>query len=86
MRDRAAFHASCVQSLRTGIIAVLEVDDDDLGQVDEVEPLVEYCRDRFATYKIPKYIRFCGNLPLTANGKVLRRRMRELTLRALSDD
>jgi len=28
---------------------VPRLDDDDLGQVDEVEPLVEYCRDRFAT-------------------------------------
>jgi len=72
---------------------VFGLDNDDLGQVvaaqgqlDEVEPLVEYCRDRLAAYKIPKCIRFCGNLPLTANGKVLRRRMRELTLRALSDD
>jgi acyl-CoA synthetase (AMP-forming)/AMP-acid ligase II len=81
-----------------GDVAVFGVPDADFGEVvaawvvpaegaqGAAEPLAAYCKSRLATYKVPKHIRFNDHLPLTANGKVLRRQMRAETARELSHD
>ncbi|MGC5248386.1 AMP-binding protein [Gordonia sp. DT219] len=38
--------------------------------------LIEYCRERLAAYKYPREIELVGELPHTATGKLLRRRLR----------
>lgn len=65
-------------------VAVIGVDDDTLGQVikafvviDEgagltIERIKAHCRERLASYKIPKFIETVATLPKTASGKVRR--------------
>lgn len=40
----------------------------------------EFCRDRIAHYKVPHYIRFVDEMPLTATGKAQKYRMREFMI------
>lgn len=42
--------------------------------------LIEFCRDRLASYKSPRSIRFVSELPKTASGKILRREVRSRSL------
>ena len=65
-------------------VAVIGVDDEILGQTikafvvaSEQPPRAEdrikaYCRQRLASYKIPRHIAFVDSLPRTASGKVRR--------------
>jgi len=47
---------------------------------DEVR---EYCRDRLAHFKIPAYVRFTEEFPMTVTGKVQKFRMREISIAEL---
>ncbi len=42
--------------------------------------LLNHCRTRLASYKVPKYVEFCEELPKSLVGKVLRRVLRESEL------
>jgi fatty-acyl-CoA synthase len=44
------------------------------------EDLVAYCKDRIATYKIPRYWKFVDDFPMTVTGKVQKFRMREQSI------
>ena len=44
------------------------------------EEFREFCRGQIATYKIPRYIRFTSEFPMTVTGKVQKFRMREITV------
>ncbi|WP_148413140.1 long-chain-fatty-acid--CoA ligase [Haloferax sp. KTX1] len=41
------------------------------------EALIEFCRERIATYKVPKEIEFVAELPKTATGKIQKYELRE---------
>ena len=41
------------------------------------EQLREYCRGRIAHYKVPRYVRFVDEFPMTVTGKVQKFKMRE---------
>jgi fatty-acyl-CoA synthase len=53
------------------------------GQVATEEEFREFCRGEIATYKIPRYIRFTTDFPLTVTGKVQKFRMREISTEEL---
>jgi fatty-acyl-CoA synthase len=55
----------------------------DDAELDE-EALREFCRGRIAHFKIPRYVRFVGEFPLTVTGKVQKYRMRESELAELA--
>lgn len=69
--------------------AVVSIPDDIMGEVIKacvvvkdataLEPLAvqAHCRQRLATYKVPRKIEFIGQLPRTASGKVQRFLLRE---------
>ncbi|MCY4356376.1 MAG: AMP-binding protein [Gammaproteobacteria bacterium] len=42
-----------------------------------------YCRGRVAHYKVPRYIRFCDEFPMTVTGKVQKYKMREISVQEL---
>jgi long-chain acyl-CoA synthetase len=45
------------------------------GETATEEELVEFCRERLAKYKVPRYIEFRDDLPKTMVGKILRREL-----------
>ncbi len=47
------------------------------------EELKEYCREKIARYKIPKYIAFVEDYPITASGKIQKYKLRELAMELL---
>ena len=47
---------------------------------DEVR---DFCRDKIAHYKIPKYVKFVDGYPMTASGKIQKFKMRELAIKEL---
>jgi fatty-acyl-CoA synthase len=42
-----------------------------------------YCKGRIAHYKVPRYIRFSEDFPMTVTGKVQKYKMREISIREL---
>jgi fatty-acyl-CoA synthase len=54
----------------------------DGADVSESE-LYAFCRDKIATYKIPRYWKFVSEFPMTVTGKIQKFRMRELSIAEL---
>ena len=42
------------------------------------EDVVDYCRGKIARYKIPKYVTFVDEYPMTASGKIQKYKLREM--------
>lgn len=67
--------------------AVVSIDDEKWGQVGlaaicrkadlSEEQVLAYCREHLAGFKVPKYVRFVSELPLNAQGKVQKDRIRQ---------
>jgi fatty-acyl-CoA synthase len=53
------------------------------GETASAEELREYCRDRIAHYKIPRYVKFVEAFPTTVTGKVQKFIMREQSVKEL---
>jgi fatty-acyl-CoA synthase len=47
------------------------------------EDIRAYCRGQIATFKIPRYFKFCDGFPLTVTGKVRKVEMREISVKEL---
>jgi len=47
------------------------------GEAATQEELREFCQGKIARFKIPKYIRFAGEFPMTASGKIQKFKLRE---------
>jgi len=47
------------------------------GETATEEEILDFCRERLARYKIPKYVEFRDELPKTMVGKILRRELME---------
>jgi len=43
------------------------------GETSTEEEMIEFCRENMARYKVPKFVEFRDELPMTIIGKVLRR-------------
>ena len=54
------------------------------GESCDEEDVRAYCRGRIAHYKIPRYIRFVDEFPLTVSGKVQKFIIREVMIRDLN--
>jgi fatty-acyl-CoA synthase len=53
------------------------------GPLPSAQELREWCRDKLAHYKIPRYIRLVSAFPLTVTGKIQKFKMREEALASL---
>jgi len=53
------------------------------GEAASTEELREYCRDKIAHYKIPRYVKFVEVFPTTVTGKVQKFIMREQSIKEL---
>ncbi len=47
------------------------------------EEVKEFCKDRIANYKIPKYVKFVDGYPMTASGKIQKFKLREMAIKEL---
>jgi fatty-acyl-CoA synthase len=53
------------------------------GQVATIDELHDYCQDKIAHYKVPRYWRFTDCFPMTVSGKVQKFKLREIAIREL---
>ena len=49
------------------------------------EDVIDFCRGKISRYKIPKYIFFVDEFPMTASGKIQKYKLRELSLVRLKE-
>jgi fatty-acyl-CoA synthase len=49
------------------------------------EAVQEFCRGKIARYKIPQYIFFVNEFPMTASGKIQKYKLRDLSLELLAE-
>ncbi|MHC1709468.1 MAG: AMP-binding protein [Methanomassiliicoccales archaeon] len=49
------------------------------------EDIVDHCRGQIAFYKIPKYVHFLDEYPMTASGKIMKVKLRELSSKLWPD-
>ncbi|HKF67092.1 MAG TPA: AMP-binding protein [Vicinamibacterales bacterium] len=53
------------------------------GQAATLDEIREFCRGQIAGYKIPRYVRFTTEFPMTVTGKIQKFRMREISIAEL---
>ncbi len=53
------------------------------GQAASVEEIREFCRSRIAHYKIPRYVKFVDEFPMTVTGKIQKYKMRAVAIEDL---
>ena len=56
--------------------AIIKKEDSSLTEED----VKEYCRENIARYKVPKYVDFVEEYPMTASGKIQKFKLREATV------
>ena len=53
------------------------------GEALTEEEVIAYCKKNLAAYKVPKIIEFVGELPKTAVGKIIRRKLKDMEMAKL---
>jgi len=53
------------------------------GQAATADDIRSFCRGQIASYKIPRYVRFTAEFPMTVTGKIQKFRMREISIAEL---
>ena len=53
------------------------------GKNNSEEDIKEFCKGKIAHYKVPRYIRFVDDFPMTVTGKVQKYKMREISIEEL---
>jgi fatty-acyl-CoA synthase len=49
-----------------------------------VEDIRDFCRGRIANYKVPYYVKFVDEFPMTASGKIQKFKLREMAIKELN--
>ena len=53
------------------------------GQEASEDEIRDYCRDRIAHYKVPRYVKFVSEFPMTVTGKIQKYVMRDISIQEL---
>jgi fatty-acyl-CoA synthase len=53
------------------------------GHSTTIDEIRDFCRGQIASYKIPRYVRFTTEFPMTVTGKIQKFRMREISIAEL---
>jgi fatty-acyl-CoA synthase len=53
------------------------------GETSTEEEIRKYCEGKIATFKIPRYVRFTDEFPMTVTGKIQKYKMREVSVAEL---
>jgi fatty-acyl-CoA synthase len=56
------------------------------GSAEDADGIRSFCRGQIATFKIPRYIRFTTDFPMTVTGKIQKFKMREISIAELKLD
>ena len=59
-------------------MAAIKVKD---GMECTAEEIKVFCKGRIANYKIPYYVKFVDEYPMTASGKIQKFKLREMAIR-----
>ncbi|MCK4350900.1 MAG: AMP-binding protein [Candidatus Krumholzibacteria bacterium] len=51
------------------------------GESADAEEIKEFCKGKIAHYKIPKYVKFVTEFPMTVTGKIQKYKMREISIK-----
>ncbi|TRO83647.1 AMP-binding protein [Trichloromonas acetexigens] len=62
------------------VMAAVKIKD---GVSCSEEEIKDFCRGRIANYKIPYYVKFVDEYPMTASGKIQKFKLREMAIREL---
>jgi fatty-acyl-CoA synthase len=54
------------------------------GQTMTEDEVKEFCKDRIAHYKTPRYVKFVDDFPMSVTGKIQKYRMREVSVAELN--
>ena len=54
-----------------------------MASVCSEEEIRAFCQGRIANYKIPAYVKFVDEYPMTASGKIQKFKLREMAIRDL---
>lgn len=55
------------------------------GVTSSEEEIRDYCLGKIARYKVPRYIRFCTEYPMTASGKIQKFKLREIAINEIKN-
>lgn len=81
---------------KVGLVAVIGIPDSRMGQTVKAfvklkegqtaseRELIQFCKERLASYKVPRSIEFRDNLPVSLVGKVLKRELQREALGVIS--
>lgn len=53
------------------------------GEKETEEGIIQFCKGKMANFKVPKYVRFVSEFPMTSTGKVQRFKLREQAIREM---
>src|SRR5205807_3029021 len=53
------------------------------GAAVEAAALTAYCKERLASYKVPRYWQFVESFPMTVTGKIQKYRLRQMAVELL---
>ena len=53
------------------------------GKIVSEDDIKQFCKGKVAHYKVPRYIRFGDDFPMTVTGKVQKYKMREISIKEL---
>jgi fatty-acyl-CoA synthase len=54
--------------------------DSDLAASQDAEAVKEFCKGKIAHFKVPYYVKFVDDFPMTVTGKVRKVEMREVSI------
>jgi fatty-acyl-CoA synthase len=63
------------------IMAIIELKE---GETCDDKEIINFCKGKMATFKIPRYIKYAKEFPTTASGKVKKYELKEQAIKELS--
>jgi fatty-acyl-CoA synthase len=63
------------------VMAAIKLKDHVTASSEEIQ---EFCRGSIANYKVPRYVKFVDEFPMTASGKIQKFKLREMAIKELN--
>jgi fatty-acyl-CoA synthase len=63
------------------VMAAIKLKEDTMATAEEIQ---DFCRGSIANYKVPRYVKFVDEFPMTASGKIQKFKLREMAIKELN--